>query len=208
MKPATEIFDEDTFRKAREEVSSVFDDLTETAGAAVDGIGSSIFGTFSDLGGSIMDIFADVGGNISDLMSGIMSAFSGSGGGGAGWAGLLSTMVAHTGAKRVGTSQTQRRSVPAAVFANAVRYHQGTSRVGLAPNEVPAILEKGERVLTERQADAMDAAERSGNREIALRNILVSDPSMLTDFMASSEGERTLMTVLRKNRGALRQIVG
>ena len=43
---------------------------------------------------------------------------------------------------------------PAALFANAPRYHNGGT-IGLKPDEVPAILQRGERVLTKGQQSAM-----------------------------------------------------
>ena len=45
----------------------------------------------------------------------------------------------------------QHRLVPAAAFAGAPRLHAG-GWAGLAPDEVPAILQRGERVLSRREA--------------------------------------------------------
>ena len=48
-------------------------------------------------------------------------------------------------------SPGQSRMVPALVFANAPRMHSG-GWAGIKPDEVPAILQKGERVLSRREA--------------------------------------------------------
>ena len=73
------------------------------------------------------------------------------GGGGAGGViqGLLGSLF-HSGGVAGAAAPGQRR-VPAAVFADAIRYHSG-GVAGLAPNEVPAILKRGEEVLTESDA--------------------------------------------------------
>ncbi|PJK29339.1 tape measure protein [Minwuia thermotolerans] len=46
------------------------------------------------------------------------------------------------------------RTLPAALFRTAPRYHEGTAAAGLGPREVPAVLLEGERVLTEAQQAA------------------------------------------------------
>lgn len=62
-----------------------------------------------------------------------------------GGAGGLLANVLHEGGN-VGGSGT-RRSVPAAAFAGAPRFHNGVN-LGLASDELPAILQRGERVLS------------------------------------------------------------
>ncbi len=68
------------------------------------------------------------------------------GGVGGGIAGMVNGLF-HSGGI-VGHTPTSTRTVNPAVFANAVRYHSG-GMVGLRPNEVAAVLEEGEEVLTE-----------------------------------------------------------
>jgi hypothetical protein len=64
--------------------------------------------------------------------------------------GFLSSLVAHDGAL-VGAGGGHHRMVPASLFAGAPRFHGGGI---IGPNEVPAILERGERVLSRAQAAA------------------------------------------------------
>ncbi|MCX8509834.1 MAG: phage tail tape measure protein, partial [Rhodobacteraceae bacterium] len=66
--------------------------------------------------------------------------------GGAGW---LFANILHTGGM-VG-SPGPGRMVPALAFANAPRMHAG-GWAGIKPDEVPAILQRGERVLSRREA--------------------------------------------------------
>lgn len=91
------------------------------------------------------------------------SLFSG-GGGSATAAGASDVMavstvaVAHDGWDNVGARSVETyRQAPSALFANAQRYHAG-GWPGLARDEVPAILQTGERVLSRREV----AASRAG----------------------------------------------
>jgi phage-related minor tail protein len=65
----------------------------------------------------------------------------------------------HTGGT-IGDVPATRR-VPMALFAGAPRFHAG-GWPGLASDEVPAILQRGERVLSRREAAAYGAGNRGG----------------------------------------------
>ncbi|HRH13180.1 MAG TPA: hypothetical protein PK225_02390 [Azonexus sp.] len=90
-----------------------------------------------------------VGGVIGDLFSSAMSSFGGGGGGGIDW-GSYSVPTWHEGGMVEPGGQTAMRQVPAALFSRARRYHGG----GLVGDEVPAILKRGEQVLTKEQQRA------------------------------------------------------
>jgi hypothetical protein len=79
------------------------------------------------------------------ILGPIANALSGALGG----AGGLFADILHSGGT-VGGSGT-RRMVPAMAFAGAPRMHSG-GWAGLKPDEVPAILQRGERVLSRREA--------------------------------------------------------
>ena len=65
------------------------------------------------------------------------------------------------------------RTVPVAAFAGAPRYHTGGA-VGLKPDEVPAILQRGERVLSRRETDAYDRRRSGqGSREPVTVNVTI-----------------------------------
>ena len=77
--------------------------------------------------------------------------------------------VLHAGGM-VGASAPQRL-VPALSFASAPRMHAG-GVAGLRPDEVPAILQKGERVLSRAETRAFDRAGSGGDVTI---NIMTND---------------------------------
>ena len=83
--------------------------------------------------------------------------------GGLGGGNLLAG-VAHSGAVAGLTGYT--RSVPSVLFTGAPRYHNGGA-VGLRPDEVPAILQRGERVLSRREA-ARYGASQDGTAPITI----------------------------------------
>jgi len=64
-----------------------------------------------------------------------------------------------------------RRMVPALAFAGAPRLHGG-GVAGLRPDEVPAILQRGERVLSRTETRAFDRAGAGGGVTI---NIMTND---------------------------------
>lgn len=67
----------------------------------------------------------------------------------------IGAKVAHTG-MIAGVSGGTDRIVDPAIFLNAPRYHSG-GMVGLSPDEVPAILQRGERVLNRAETAAYGA---------------------------------------------------
>ena len=71
------------------------------------------------------------------------------------------SLTFHTGGI-VGNDNVPGRTVPAALYANAPRFHEGGF---IGPGEVPAILRKGEGVFTEQQMAALGPA---GNTSIAI----------------------------------------
>jgi len=77
-----------------------------------------------------------------------------------GGAGGIFAPVLHAGGT-VGASGPGRM-VPALAFAGAPRMHSG-GWAGLRPDEVPAILQRGERVLSRREAAGYGADGRRGN---------------------------------------------
>jgi tape measure domain-containing protein len=131
-------------------------------------------GLFESLLGSVGGIFKGFGGALSSVLSGavgliskLFSALSGAGGGSSGGGGLLGSLFSgatslfsggassaanlgaflyHTGGTAGVLSQSGKRSVSPELFENAPKFHEG-----LRPNEYPAILLKGEQVLTEQE---------------------------------------------------------
>lgn len=95
------------------------------------------------------------------------------------------------------------RFVNPLVFAGAPRYHSG-GMVGLKADERPAILQTGEEVLS--RTDPRNAANGGGAGN-GTRIINVIDPSLVSDYLSSSAGEKTILNVLQRNPGAVRQVL-
>ncbi len=129
----------------------------------------------------------------------IISAIGVAGGGGA--------AVKHSGGLVGRDNRT--RNVPQAWFANAPRYHAG-GIVGLSANEVPAILQKNEEVLsTTNPRNVLNGGGMTGAaaQPKSSRFVLVDDRSRVAEAMASAEGEEVTMVHLRRNLPTIRQLL-
>lgn len=93
------------------------------------------------------------------------------------------------------------RLMPELAFVGAPRYATG-GLAGLRPNEMPAILHRGEEVLT-----AQDPRHRANGGASGVRIVNVIDPALAGDYLSSAAGERTILNVLRRNAGAVRQVL-
>lgn len=119
----------------------------------------------------------------------------------------VKSVVAHSGGI-VGASRLVSRRVNPFSFIGAPRYHVG-GIAGKAPGEVPAILQKGEAVLTKNQQSLVAAAMDSGSGGATnIRNVLVMDPNLIPDSLATSQSEKVLMTFITRNRASIRQALG
>jgi len=105
----------------------------------------------------------------------------------------LAPLAFHSGGVVGSGDGTPRGPVPASTFANAPRLHGG----GLAGDEVPAILQKGEQVIPRDQVQAGGG----GN----VRVVNVQDPSIAEDYIRSAPGERSILNVIRRNRRAVKE---
>lgn len=97
--------------------------------------------------------------------------------------------------------QGTTRDVSPLLFAGAPRFHNGSGVLGLKPGEIPAILQEGERV----QSRSEVAAQQSGGGGSGTRIINVIDPALVQDYMTSSAGEQTILNVIQRNAGSVRQ---
>lgn len=103
------------------------------------------------------------------------------------------------------------RRVNPAWFVDAPHYQSG-GLPGLRPDEEAAILHRGEEVLTKddpRNIMNMMRANGggSGGSEVGIRQVLVMDPSAITEALSGAAGEQVIVTHLRKNASTVRQIV-
>ena len=107
------------------------------------------------------------------------------GGIGGGLGSSLTAAVAHSGGV-IGVSALPQRQVPATAFAGADRFHGGGSP-GLRPDEVPAILQRGERVLSRREV-AEGQRGGGGDRGVTV-NMTITTPN--ADSFRRSQGQIT-----------------
>jgi predicted nucleic acid-binding Zn-ribbon protein len=119
--------------------------------------------------------------------------------------------VAHAGGIIGGAGPTTR-SVNPAWFADAARFHTG-GIVGLAPNEVAAVLLKNEEVLTTADPRHSFNGGRSGTspapRAGDIHVVNVSDPvAALKYALGTPAGERVLATHMSDNAIAIRGVLG
>lgn len=139
-------------------ILKVFSDITmklamspimSLMGKTLDGVGGS--GGWSDVLTNALGVGKSAAGSFGSFAgdNGIMD-FEGAG---------IAADGFHSGGIVSGGEQTFTRSVPASIFKNAMKYHTG----GLAGDEVPTILQKGEGVFTKGQMKAIGAALNASN---------------------------------------------
>lgn len=136
---------------------------------------------------------------ILNAVQGAMGMF----GGGGGIGGAIAS-VFHGGG--IAGSGSRKRLVDPSIFAFAPRYHTG-GIAGLAPNEVPAILEKGERVMTEAEQKEMSRNQgqgTGGSTNLTVNNMI--DNRSIAAAMDSTEGENTIMNVIKANSSEIKAL--
>ena len=150
------------FRAYGESAADAADIAEETIGGSLRSLEDAVarFVTtgklnFADLANSILADFARLQTN--RLLGGLLGNLGGLFGGGGFAAGVVpgGTLFFHGGGTVGSGAQHRRSGIDPRSFAFARRYHQG-GFAGLRPDEVPAILERGERVQTAEQARASD----------------------------------------------------
>jgi len=113
----------------------------------------------------------------------------------------------HTGGV-VGRGRAGGKKVNPLVFEGAVRYHSG-GIAGLAPNEVPAVLQKGEEVITKNDPRHRDNANPSSSNQQPLTVINTFDPVEAMNLaLSSSNGRKVLIKAMGREQRAVRRIGG
>ena len=150
--------------KAKDIGADVGQALVGAFQSAEDAVGEFVKTGKLNFGDLVTSILADLAklavrksvlGPIADMLSGALGGIGG-----------IFARVLHTGGM-VG-STTSSRMIPALAFAGAPRMHSG-GWAGLRPDEVPAILQKGERVLSRRELAAQGESQQgNGGQNIAV----------------------------------------
>lgn len=165
-----------------------------------DGVGNAFSTGLSGLMGFIGPLF-------SSLIAAIFASSASSGASQSFGAIAGAAMMAHDGG--IAGHLTMKRSGP--MPAGWAVYHTG-GIVGQRPDEVSALLRKGEEVLTQedpRHRDNLggDGGSKDGSGQLNLRVVPVLDPGAITDAMATSQGEQVLLVHLKKNASQIRQLL-
>lgn len=137
------------------------------------------------LGGGAGTTGSGAGGGVAKMINGLFRHDGGLVGSGGGW-----------------------RPVNPAVFAGAMRYHGG-GIAGLAPDEVPAILQRNEEVLTEDDPRHRNNGGLAGRGSVTVRNVNVIDPGdMVAQGLETESGERSFFNFIGRNAGAIKAQLG
>ncbi|MGE4471112.1 MAG: phage tail tape measure protein [Desulfovibrio sp.] len=145
------------------------------------------------------------------LLTGPLAAlFSGTGASEAGGLVSMFANMFHSGGV-VGGPGSGSRAVSPLYFAGAGRYHGG-GVAGLRPDEEPIIALRGEEVLTRRDPRHREnlvaphgrGAGGAAADRVGVRIINSLDPGIVRNYLDSSEGERVILNVIRRNPQILR----
>jgi hypothetical protein len=130
------------------------------------------------------------------IAAGMGGFMGGSGGGTAPVSGSTSSMVAHTGGIAGGAGV--RRSIDSSHFTNAPRFHSG----GIAGNEVPAILQKGEGVFTKEQmANLSPAGGMAGGVNVRVEHENKGTAQQVVETQATMEPDGIVIKVITDDIG-------
>ena len=143
---------------------------------------------------------------IQQLIFNAISGWTKSGTGGfGGFLSDLAGMQYHDGGV-VGSGGTDRLVNPL-WFTNALRYHSG-GVAGLKPNEVPAVLEQGEEVLTrdDPRHRANGGTTNGGPMSVKVVNAIDSS-SVLQEGMNTSAGQKTILNFMRANKKQIKSVL-
>jgi len=197
----------DTVSKKTEKVVGEFDEFTEAAAKNIENaLADFLFDPFSEGLDGMARKFADtIRKMAADAAAAQISKalFGGMGKDGDwGWVGSIIKAVGFHEGGLVGAGGSFSRNVPAAAFFSAKRYHNG----GFASDEVPAILQKGELVLTKDQQKAT-ANQSAPAPAQNIRIVNAFDTSVVGDYLGSAAGERLILNAVQRNSRAMRQAI-
>lgn len=201
-------------------VNGVLDGMVSGIDAVAQGLAGLIDGSMSlsdawhNLGDVMINFFADFLQQIAKaiLQQMILNALVGLGGGfGAAASAAGGVAVAHSGAVIGSGSANRTRSTPANWFAAAPRMHTG-GVVGLAPDEVPTILQKGEEVLAKQDPrNVMNGGAAGGQAAPAagptIINAIDADDLAQTVMSNPATGP-AIVNFIRSNKRQVKQILG
>lgn len=194
----------------RDGVEKLTDGLVDSIGKWVKGINDAasegaFSSIFASIGSGMKDAFSGAVDFLSGLLSGVGKFFSNMLSGFFGQlGGAAAASVFHTGGIVGQGSGAQRRVSPLA-FVGATRYHSG-GVVGLRPDEMPAVLRKGEEVLTAsdpRHRNNGGGAAPVQKQPINVINTIDTD-SLAQAALSSPSGTTAVLNIIRANKNAIK----
>ena len=207
----------DSLESAKSEVFSFSKTWKDLQGSMSNGLGDAFTSIISG-SKNAQEAFADMGAAmISTIMQviaqllvqyAIQSMLGMVTGGGSTAAGAITSGVKHDGGL-IGSSSGRSRSVPGWMFGGALRYHTG-GVIGLKPNEVPIVAEKGEEMLTANDPrHRNNLGKGSGNSggdqtRVTINNVL--DSPSIASALEGPDGERVIMNHIRANRSEIKSM--
>lgn len=155
----------------------------------------------------LLNAISGIFGNVAGTTGGYLTAGAGGTAVSAGSAGAT-TGVFHDGGIAGNAGRTTQ--VDPALFRNAVRYHTGGTAgqvPGLGANEVPAVLERGEEILTEE--DPRHSANGGGAQpQVNMKMInMIDSASVVSEGLNTAEGEEVFMNLIKANRTSIRTLL-
>lgn len=120
--------------------------------------------------------------------------------------------MAHSGAVVGSGSMDRSRTVPSQWFAAAPRMHTG-GVVGLAPDEVPTVLQKGEEVLAKGDPrNVMNGGADAGGANVTMGgstiyNMLDQD-DLAQAVMSNPSTKGSIVNIIRAQKREIKQILG
>lgn len=192
--------------------TNMFDTLAQGLANLVTGTGD-VGDVLADLGRAALQFAADFLKAMADVLVQLLAiqavkAIFGASSGGIG--GLFFHSGGTVGSYAGGTRRRSGLSISPLAVAAAPRYHSGTQGAGLRPDETLAVLQRGEKVLTEEQQlqERRRLAAQGGTKTGGLRQVLAFGDDEVAGAMAGPAGEQVVVTHIRRNRGRIRQELG
>jgi tape measure domain-containing protein len=138
----------------------------------------------------------------------ILKAIQNSGWGGAVSAGV-NAGVNHSGG--IAGQSNRRRNLPVTAFAGAVKYHSG-GVAGLRPNEVPAVLERGEEVLTKNDPrHVQNGGTQQGQSVVPAPEVKVVNmfdtASFISEGLGTSTGVKAVLNLIQANSAQVKSLL-
>lgn len=124
------------------------------------------------------------------------------------WPGSSQLLIASANARVLhsggiaGSGGRMRSGLSPLLFGAAPRYHSG-GIAGKEPNEVYAVLERGEEVLAKNDPRHRYNGGMSGDRTIVKTPVVAIGDQAIADALAGAAGEHVILTHVRRNWGGL-----